>query len=189
RLTLAPDGTPWLYDSIHACGCYHLFFPTPRAVPRPPPPAAAGGAAPPVEWAFVPTTLPAMGVGQRVVMRLASGTHYIEGLRPLTDDAPARTYGAATSFALVDDNALAVLAHGHRQPRRDAPVGPPAHRVCRTQAFRRCATDGAAVWVDEAVTAARGGFSGGMAAAHHACSCHLCIKSAASPRSTCATSY
>lgn len=121
RLTLAPDGTPWLYDSIHACGCYHLFFPTPRAVPRPPPPAAAGGAAPPVEWAFVPTTLPAMGVGQRVVMRLASGTHYIEGLRPLTDDAPARTYGAATSFALVDDNALRTL-----------PVGDPSGGVTRS---------------------------------------------------------
>jgi len=109
RLTLAPDGTPWLYDSIHSCGCYHLFLPTPRAVPRPPPPAAAGGAAPPVEWAFVPATLPAMALGQRVVMRLASGTHYVEGLRPLGADAPAGTTGAATPFTLVDDNALRTL--------------------------------------------------------------------------------
>ncbi|TNE81713.1 MAG: hypothetical protein EP334_02245, partial [Gammaproteobacteria bacterium] len=27
RVTLGPDGTPWLYDSIHNCGCYHQFFP------------------------------------------------------------------------------------------------------------------------------------------------------------------
>lgn len=112
RLTLAPDGTPWLYDSIHSCGCYHLFLPTPRAVPRPPPPASAGGAASPVEWAFVPAKLPAMGAGQRVVMRLASGTHYVEGLRPLTGQAPAGTSGAATPFALVDDNALRTLPVG-----------------------------------------------------------------------------
>jgi hypothetical protein len=37
RMTLAPDGEPLLYDSIHPCGCYHLFFPTPRTRPRPSP--------------------------------------------------------------------------------------------------------------------------------------------------------
>ena len=121
RLTLAPDGTPWLYDSIHSCGCYHLFLPTPRAVPRPPPPAAAGEAAAPVEWAFVPATLPAMAVGQRVVMRLASGTHYVEGLRPLGASAPAGTSGSATVFPLMDDNALRTL-----------PVGDPSGGVTRS---------------------------------------------------------
>jgi hypothetical protein len=28
RVTLAPDGAPLLYDTIHNCGCYHLFVPT-----------------------------------------------------------------------------------------------------------------------------------------------------------------
>ena len=28
RVTLDPDGTPLLYDSMHNCGCYHLFIPT-----------------------------------------------------------------------------------------------------------------------------------------------------------------
>ena len=28
RVTLGPDGEPWLYDSIHNCGCYHTFIPT-----------------------------------------------------------------------------------------------------------------------------------------------------------------
>lgn len=28
RVTLEPNGGPWLYDSIHDCGCYHTLFPT-----------------------------------------------------------------------------------------------------------------------------------------------------------------
>ena len=28
RVTLDPDGTPLIYDSMHNCGCYHLFIPT-----------------------------------------------------------------------------------------------------------------------------------------------------------------
>jgi hypothetical protein len=73
RVTLAPDGEPLLYDSIHACGCYHLFFPTPRARPRPAPDALD-------EWAFVPQRLPRVAEGERPVVRLASGTHYIEAV-------------------------------------------------------------------------------------------------------------
>jgi hypothetical protein len=71
RVTLAPDGEPLVYDSIHPCGCYHLFFPTPRARPRPAPDALE-------EWAFVPASLPRVAEGERPVIRLASGTHYIE---------------------------------------------------------------------------------------------------------------
>jgi hypothetical protein len=73
RVTLAPDGEPLLYDSIHACGCYHLFFPTPRARLRPAPDAMQ-------EWAFVPQTLPRVAEGERPRVRLASATHYIEGV-------------------------------------------------------------------------------------------------------------
>jgi 8-oxo-dGTP pyrophosphatase MutT (NUDIX family) len=71
RVTLAPDGEPLVYDSIHACGCYHLFFPTPRAKPRPAPNRLE-------EWAFVPQALPRVGEGERPVVTLASGTHYVE---------------------------------------------------------------------------------------------------------------
>ena len=71
RVTHAPDGEPLVYDSIHPCGCYHLFFPTPRARPRPAPDALE-------EWAFVPASLPRVAEGERPVIRLASGTHYIE---------------------------------------------------------------------------------------------------------------
>jgi hypothetical protein len=71
RVTLAPDGEPLLYDSIHACGCYHLFFPTPRAQPLPAPDATE-------EWLFVPQALPRIAPGERPVLRIASGTHFIE---------------------------------------------------------------------------------------------------------------
>jgi len=48
-----------------------MFFPTPRARPRPPPDELE-------EWAFVPQVLPRVAEGERPVVTLASGTHYIE---------------------------------------------------------------------------------------------------------------
>jgi hypothetical protein len=71
RVTLAPDGAPLIYDSIHPCGCYHQFFPTARARPRPAPDSLQ-------EWALIPQTLPAVGEGERPVVSIASATHYIE---------------------------------------------------------------------------------------------------------------
>ena len=70
RVTLAPDGEPLVYDAMHPCGCYHLFFPTPRAIARPGP----GGIE---EWMFSPQSLPRIADGERPVVRIASGTHYI----------------------------------------------------------------------------------------------------------------
>lgn len=74
RVTLAPDGEPILYDSIHPCGCFHMFFPTPRARPRPAPDGLD-------EWAFVPQSVPHAGEDERVVLSIASATHYIERVR------------------------------------------------------------------------------------------------------------
>jgi hypothetical protein len=71
RVTLAPDGEPLVYDAIHPCGCYHEFFPTPRARARPAPDRLE-------EWVFVPQRLPVIGEYERPVVRIASGTHYIE---------------------------------------------------------------------------------------------------------------
>lgn len=73
RVTLAPDGEPLLYDAMHPCGCYHMFFPTPRARPRPAPDALE-------EWAFVPLSLPRVSEGERPLLRLESATHYIQGV-------------------------------------------------------------------------------------------------------------
>ena len=105
RLTLAPDGTPWLYDSIHSCGCYHLFFPTPSAKALPPPSASDALKPERIEWAFVPAALPALKVGQRMALHLESKTHYVEGLRPVAAAAdPSRT-----PYALQADGALRTL--------------------------------------------------------------------------------
>src|SRR6185503_1306637 len=71
RVTLAPDGEPLLFDSIHPCGCFHLFFPTPRARPRPAPDELE-------EWAFAPQALPRFAEGERALVRVATRTHYIE---------------------------------------------------------------------------------------------------------------
>lgn len=75
RVTLAPDGEPVLYDSIHPCGCYHMFFPTPRMEPLPAPQKT-------LEWAFVPATLPRIAPAERVILSLQSGTHYLRNVRP-----------------------------------------------------------------------------------------------------------
>ena len=36
RVTLGRDGRPLIYDTIHGCGCYHLFFPSARLPPLTP---------------------------------------------------------------------------------------------------------------------------------------------------------
>ena len=71
RVTLAPDGEPLLYDTMHPCGCYHLFFPTPRARALPAPDPAE-------EWLFAPQALPRFAEGERPLVRIASGTHYVQ---------------------------------------------------------------------------------------------------------------
>jgi len=93
RITLTPDGEPWLFDSIHLCGCYHLFFPTARAGSRPPPEAIE-------EAALVPQALPRVALGARVEVRIASGTHY---LQRVTVAAAARS---GAEYVLVDDDSL-----------------------------------------------------------------------------------
>lgn len=75
RVTLNADGEPLVYDSIHPCGCYHLFFPTARVEPLPAPDAAGAE-----EWAFAPATLPAHHAGTRLVARLATRSHYVIGV-------------------------------------------------------------------------------------------------------------
>lgn len=74
RVTLAPDGEPLIYDSIHPCGCYHQFFPTPRARVRAAPD-------PQEEWAFVPAALPRVAEGERPVVSIESRTHYIRQVK------------------------------------------------------------------------------------------------------------
>ena len=97
RVTLDTDGTPLVYDSIHPCGCYHMFFPTARMKPLPAPESG-------IEWAFVPVTLPAMDRGQRIVVRIASRTHYVVDVHADAGES------AAIPYLLAEDDELRAIA-------------------------------------------------------------------------------
>jgi hypothetical protein len=99
RVTLAADGAPLVYDSIHPCGCFHQFFPTARVAAKPAP-------EPLIEWAFVPRPAPPLAPGERIVLRVATRTHYLKGLAA----EPRERAAAATPLALADEDALRSLA-------------------------------------------------------------------------------
>ncbi|MFA6163049.1 MAG: hypothetical protein WC685_06445, partial [Methylobacter sp.] len=69
RVTLSPEGSPIAFDSIHACGCYYLLFPNQgyRAV-------APKDDAEPV---LSPMSIPKIPAGKRLLLRLATRTHYL----------------------------------------------------------------------------------------------------------------
>jgi hypothetical protein len=85
RLTLGPDGRPLMLDTIHACGCYQLFFPGHGVQPRPDAPRDE-------EWAFAPARLPEIATGQRLAVRLASGTHDVLGVSAVDADEADERY-------------------------------------------------------------------------------------------------
>jgi len=114
RVTLAPDGEPLVYDSIHPCGCYHLFFPTPRAHPRPAPDDTE-------EWMFSPQAMPRVAAGERPLVRVASATHYVErvglvrgsdslaryALRPYAELRSLQRFGPGRASAFGEDGLVA----------------------------------------------------------------------------------
>lgn len=83
RVTLGEDGHPLLYDSIHACGCYHLVFPVPAR-------HASKTVAPPPDLLEPPAILegPDLRRGRRIVLHLASGSHYLTGITQRRQGAP-----------------------------------------------------------------------------------------------------
>lgn len=109
RVTLDQTGRPLVYDSIHLCGCYHMFFPTPRVKAIPPPD-------PKVEWAFIPRTMPAIEAPQRVLVRVTSRAHYLTDVRP----DPG---GPGTVYAMADDGDLRTLPVGDGTRSAFGPTG------------------------------------------------------------------
>jgi hypothetical protein len=70
RVTLLPDGEPLVLDTIHACGCYHLFFAGGSTRPIPPGPGLE-------EPAFFPTTKQFRYTDLPLTLRLSAGSHYL----------------------------------------------------------------------------------------------------------------
>lgn len=84
RVTLDDDGAPLAYDVVHNCGCYHMFFPTPRLRTRA---LTEDGTEPP----WIPFTVPADWQGRLRVV-LANGSHYLTALAPRSGRASAHRY-------------------------------------------------------------------------------------------------
>lgn len=97
RVSLGADGRPIIFDSIHACGCYHLFFPVP-------PLRAAPGPASLEDPFLAPLPGQVPGPGQRVVLHVAGRTHYLRGVS-------VRALGQG-AVPLVPDATLQRLADG-----------------------------------------------------------------------------
>lgn len=103
RVTLGAELEPLVYDTMHPCGCYHLFVPTDRVRARPP----AEDQGPLDEGMFAPTAITAPATSQRIELHLASRTHYLQRVTL----APAREDGVTSQpYLLRDDDELRQLA-------------------------------------------------------------------------------
>ncbi|MFQ5551795.1 MAG: hypothetical protein ACE5FJ_11230, partial [Gemmatimonadales bacterium] len=87
RVTLSNDGTPLLFDSMHNCGCYHMFFPTERLRLR-------SFSYTPEDDLFEPPLVPQVvnPPAGGLTLRIAHRTHYIERVT----DKPVPEGGVST---------------------------------------------------------------------------------------------
>lgn len=105
RLTLDESGRPLLMDTIHACGCYHMFFASAALVPR-------EGAPRHEEWLFAPMLLPELGIDERLVVRISSASHDVSGLARAGRAELARPAASGVlpgSYELLDEAELRSL--------------------------------------------------------------------------------
>lgn len=96
---------PLAYDTIHACGCYHLFFPTEHVATRPQPDTIDEGL-------FVPRSVRAPRAGERVVLHVAPRTHYLQQITIEAESAAVAgdaTRQPALRYSLRDEDELRVL--------------------------------------------------------------------------------
>jgi hypothetical protein len=100
RVTLDEAGKPLLYDTIHACGCYHYYF-----LAQPLKRREQGGF-----WQE-PVLFPQEAPAQPFAVRLQSGTHYVRRLVPLVGAAHGRDM-ETHAYSLADYNELLSLPDG-----------------------------------------------------------------------------
>ena len=99
RVTLDTDGQPLVYDTIHACGCYHYWY-TAKPLRR----RAQGGF-----WQE-PVLFPQDPAPQQpFAIRLQSGTHYVRRLVPI-HEAPS---AGRREYELADYAQLLALPDGN----------------------------------------------------------------------------
>jgi hypothetical protein len=100
RVTLDATGAPLLYDTIHACGCYHYYYPAQPLRRR-----KQGG-----YW-DEPVLFPQEVPAAPFAIRLQAGTHYVRRLVPLADVAAERV----ALYARADYAELLSLPDGARR--------------------------------------------------------------------------
>jgi len=104
RVTLGADGTPLVFDTMHSCGCYHQFVPTAAVSARPQPETLD-------ETLFAPQSLGRVRATDRILLRVASRTHYLQ--RVIVNPPEA---GEPRRYAFSPDDTLRSLpaAEGRR---------------------------------------------------------------------------
>ncbi len=97
RVTLDARAQPLVYDTVHACGCYHFVYPATQLRTRP-------------QQAWRETALQPQGVvpWNRLAIWLASGTHYVRQVLPLSL-AHDRVQRAEVPLQALDYRALSQL--------------------------------------------------------------------------------
>lgn len=114
RVTVGADGEPLVYDSIHPCGCYHLFIPT----------AAVRARVQPVtldETMFAPQSLPQVHAGESLLLHVQAGTHYLRRVTSAGAASQAQRYEFAEDDELRSLRLPAPLPDG---PQRRSAFGP-----------------------------------------------------------------
>lgn len=99
RVTLDIDGLPLIYDTIHPCGCYHMFFPTSRL-------QAIPSTRKDVEWAFSPKGVLPSQESKRIEVTLESKTHYFSRLKVESQD----NFDLVENYNLKPYKDLSILA-------------------------------------------------------------------------------
>ncbi len=100
RVTLDKTGRPIIYDSIHPCGCYHLFFPVIPWRIKPLVANAMFGEPP-----LAPIAGPVPKNGERVKILIKAGTHYLAGIK-LSGQAD---FAQQTRYRMINENVLRSL--------------------------------------------------------------------------------
>jgi hypothetical protein len=101
RVTLDESGHPLLYDTIHACGCYHYYY-----LAQPLARKEQGGF-----WQE-PVLFPQEAPAAPFAIRLATRTHYVRRLLPLASVVGAAHGRDSVSYEITDYNELLSLPNG-----------------------------------------------------------------------------
>lgn len=100
RVVLDPQGEPWVYDSIHPCGCYRYTFPRADLRPRPPVPGQEPPLMPQTSGLPPPLLRLRVRAGDHQLLRVlpaepsAAPTDETYALRPYAELEAGRLFGA-----------------------------------------------------------------------------------------------